>query len=327
MSDIVTVLMVGAGNLGRRHLQSLKSCQHDIKILVVEPYAQALELAKAAYAQVETSGGSKQIDYYSSIEQIKDKVDVAIVATPATGRLGLLGSVLDKGTAFVVLEKVAFNSIADIDQASQLVVEKAQGAWVNCPRRLNPFYQQLKQQLQQDDIVSFEVIGENYGLACNTIHFLDLFAFLGGKTKYKISLDNIEQVVPSKRDNYIEFFGQINGEFEGSAPFKLSCSQTEGSVAFKVKIKTSTHLYLIDEIKGEVEVVNLRNDERERQGFRQPYQSELTGPLVDEVITSNSCRLTTFEDSMELHRPFIDASYGVYVASCGENSERRVPIT
>lgn len=327
MSDMVTVLMVGAGNLGRRHLQSLKSCQHDIKILVVEPHEQALDLAKDAYAQEEASGGSKQIDYYSAIAQVKEKVNVAIVATPATGRLELLNSVLDKGTEFVVLEKVAFNSIADIDQACRLVAEKTEGAWVNCPRRLNLYYQGLSQQLQQDDIVNFEVMGENYGLACNAIHFLDLFAFLGGKTEYQISLDNIEQVVPSKRNNYIEFFGEINGRFEGGAPLKLSCRQTEGGVAFKVKIKTDTHLYLIDEVMGEVEVVNIQNNEREYFGFRQPYQSELTGPLVDEIVGSNSCQLTTFEDSMVLHRPFIEASYGVYAASYGENSGERVPIT
>lgn len=324
---MVNVLMVGAGNLGRRHLQSLKNCENDLKIHVVEPYAQALELAESTYGAAELKGGDKQVGFYNSMDQVPSEIDVAVVATPATGRLEILDAVLSKGTQYVVLEKIAFNSDDDIERAKRLIEEKVKGAWVNCPRRMNPFYQALKERLRLEKIKQFEVVGENFGMACNAIHFIDLFSYLGGEKDYSISLEAVDQVLPSKREGYIEFFGQISGEFVEGGQFRLACLPSDSGVSFKVRVETTDHQYLIDEVNRRVEITNCHNAKREECDFRQPFQSELTGPLVDDILRIQSCALTGFDESMALHKPFINAAYNVFATSCGENEEKRVPIT
>lgn len=323
---MTNILLVGAGNLGRRHLQSLKLCQNKLRIFVVEPYDEALALAKSAYSIAESSTLEHIIEFYRDIDDISDEIDIAIVATPANGRLGLLKKILQLGVKDLVLEKIAFNSVADIDEAGSLVDHYQVRAWINCPRRLNPYYQKLRRTLSSDPITKFEVEGQNFGLACNAIHFLDLCAFLSRTSSYQLDLAGIQKVVPSKRDQYIEFFGDASGIFENGAKFKITCNDLNSGVKFVIKISTENVQYRIDEISGLVEIVDEKASTRE-EVFRQPFQSELTGPLVDEIIQYQRCGLTDFNESMNLHRPFIEAAYEVYASKHMDNSHKVVPIT
>jgi hypothetical protein len=40
---------------------------------------------------------------------------------------------------------------------------------------------------------------------------------------------------------------------------------------------------------------------------RLPYQSEMTTTLVDEINDSGNCQLPTLEESVAIHRLFVDA--------------------
>ncbi|WP_165493612.1 Gfo/Idh/MocA family oxidoreductase [Phytopseudomonas daroniae] len=320
------ILLVGAGNLGRRHLQSLKNSRGATRIFVVEPFDEARALAETAFQQVTTDLPEKAISFHRSLDDVPSGIDIVIDATPATGRLDVLKRVLALGAKDLVLEKVAFNSVSDIDQARALIDQYAARAWVNCPRRLNPFYIQLRSLLANTPISSIEVVGENFGMACNAIHFIDLFSFLAGRHVYDINLGGVQQIVPSKRSNYIEFFGVASGNFASGPEFKIVCNESAAGVNFKIRIVTPIEEYLIDEVAGRAQVTS-RDGSARVVDFRQPYQSELTGPLVDAIIQDQQCGLTVFSESMALHRPFIDAAYELYAAKHEENLMRMVPIT
>lgn len=320
------VLLVGAGNLGRRHLQSLKNSRYPIRIFVVEPFDEARSLAKSAMEQAPGSQPEKVVSFHGSLDDIDQKIDIVIDATPATGRLEILRRTLSLGAKDLVLEKVAFNSVGDIDQAAALIEQTSAHAWVNCPRRLNPFYIQLRTILQNEAIIRFEVNGENFGMACNAIHFIDLFSYLAQRHTYTISLDKVQNIVPSKRSNYIEFFGAAAGAFDSGPEFKIHCHESPSGVGFDIRVITSLNEYRINEISGQVKITD-QNGRCETQDFRQPYQSELTGPLVDAIIETRRCGLTTFSESMALHRPFINAAYELYASKYEENDMKTVPIT
>jgi threonine dehydrogenase-like Zn-dependent dehydrogenase len=46
MNKIYNIAVVGAGQLGSRHLQSLKGIQLDVRIVVIDPNQESLEIAK-----------------------------------------------------------------------------------------------------------------------------------------------------------------------------------------------------------------------------------------------------------------------------------------
>jgi len=324
---MTTVVLVGAGNLGRRHLQSMKACKSELDIIVVDPFSDSLKLAKQAYEEIGLEGGVKTISYFSNISEYSGEINISVVATTASGRLDILKELVERGVTDVVLEKVAFNSVLDIEAATTLMVTNKVRGWVNCPRRMNSFYQSLAEELKGDDLNQFSVRGSNYGMACNAIHFIDLFAFLSSHQDYTINLSGVESVVQSKRDGYIEFFGTITGKFTDGPEFELVCDDSEEAISFCVEIETESKSIVVNEISRVVTVLDKGSNDSKELKFRQPYQSELTGPLIDQIIESGTSDLTVFGESMQLHKPFIKAAYELYENKYEVNTQKMVPIT
>ena len=133
------ILVIGAGNLGRRHIQSLKLSTHDLEVYVVDTSKEALSQVKEAVEQVQMT---TNVRYFTQLEDVPNKIDVAIVATTANSRLLILRELIGKGARNIILEKIAFNSLQDIAEATKLVSSAVETkVWVNCPRRLYPIYQ------------------------------------------------------------------------------------------------------------------------------------------------------------------------------------------
>ena len=61
---------------------------------------------------------------------------------------------------------------------SKLLVKKNTKGWVNCTARLWPFYRKLREEIISEKRIKIGVSGSNWALASNTIHFIDLLAFL-----------------------------------------------------------------------------------------------------------------------------------------------------
>lgn len=322
-----TVVLVGAGNLGRRHLQSMKACKNELDIIVIDPFSGSLKLAEQVYEETGLEGAAKKISYFSSLREYKGEVNISVVATTASGRLGILEELVERGVTDVVLEKIAFNSTLDIDIATSLMISNEVRGWVNCPRRMNPFYQNLAAELKGENIHQFSVHGSNYGMACNAIHFIDLFAFLSSRQDYMINLSGVDSVVQSKRNGYIEFFGEITGKFLEGPEFKLVCDNADETVSFCIEIEMAKKTIVIDEISKTVTALDKGHNNFKELEFRQPYQSELTGPLVDKIIETGTTDLTKFAESMQLHRPFVEAAYELYSSKYEKNIQKMVPIT
>ena len=321
------VLLIGAGNLGKRHLQSLRASAFDLRIVVVDPSSSSRDAAADAYRSVDNIGGDKQLEFASNLDELTFEPDVAIIATPATGRLQLLQKSIELGADYVVLEKVAFNSERDILDAKSLVAASNAKVWVNCPRRLNRSYQKLRAELAGEPLNAFRVSGANYGLACNFIHFADLFAFLSGETDYSLDLSGVESMQQSKRSSYVEFSGRIKGRSDDGGSIDLNCEINEDGPKVRIELETARRRIVVDETGGKLMVSDQSGTELSTESFQQPYQSQLTGPLVDDLLKYGTCGLTPFDESMRLHLPYILSAYALYAEKFTPNPEKMVPIT
>ncbi len=321
------VLLIGAGKLGKRHLQSLRTSAFDLRIMVVDPSPDSRDAAADAYGSVESVGGDKELEFASNLDELNFEPDVAIIATPATGRLQLLKKSIELGSDYVVLEKVAFNSERDILDAKSLVAAANSTVWVNCPRRLNPIYQKLRAELAGETFSAFRVSGANYGLACNFIHFADLFAFLSGEKDYSLDFSGVESVQQSKRSSYVEFAGRIAGRSVKGAAIDLTCKINEERPEVRIELETVGRHVVVDETGGSISISYQSGAEPSTSPFQQPYQSQLTGPLVDELLKSGTCGLTPFDESMRLHLPYVLGAYELYAEKFTPNAEKMVPIT
>src|SRR4029077_20318051 len=134
------------------------------------------------------------------------------IATSADVRRQVIEELLQRTRVrFFILEKVAFQSIPDFDAVMRLLKTKGAKAWVNCSyRRKFSIYQKIKQSIGPGERVVFNLSGGAWGLACNSIHFLDIFSYLTGTTDLRVDGSGLDaKVQPSKREGFIELTGTL----------------------------------------------------------------------------------------------------------------------
>lgn len=314
---------MGAGNLGRRHIQSLELSQQKLEIVVVDLSEEALSTAKEL---LEKEAISNKVSYVSSIALVEGVIDLAIVATTANSRLAIFEELLAQNVKNIILEKIVFNSLADLDEAQKLISSNKEAKiWVNCPRRLYPIYQRLKKELAGETFKKFTVKGNNFGMGCNGIHFIDLIAYFIGDNNYQLSSKRIVEVPESKRKGYVELVGALDGSFEAGCQIEMLCGNEGDNVELELSFILDNGSLLVNEQAGQA--VLRRGARSETIDFNVPYQSELTGPLVDCIFSEGSCELTALEDSIALHYPFISAAYEAYSKRFSANDKRFIPIT
>lgn len=306
------IAIIGAGQLGSRHLQGLKTAKIEMSISIVDNNANSLEMAKERYEEVEDNSLISAISYLADIKELPSSLDLVIIATSSFPRATITETLLKKKKVNnIILEKFLFPRIADYTIINQLLVDYGVNAWVNCPRRMFSYYNDIKHFLKNRQDIYFSVIGGNWGLGCNSIHFIDVFSWIIGETDYTLDLSLLDQTIQeSKRNGYIEFTGTINGQYNSGKRFTLTSNANDSSSTVFL-IKTSDYDIIIEESKAKYLLVH-KSGRVEEHCIKTLYQSQLTGVLVEEILEKGSCLLTSFSESSVLHTNFLTPILGFY---------------
>ena len=300
------IVIIGAGQLGSRHLQGIAQSSFDISIEVVEPFAEARNLAKMRYEEIKNNKHVKQIAFYDTIAKISNHIDMVIVATSSDVRSLVVAELLrTKKVNNLVLEKVLFQTIDEYHLIQKLLEETNTSCWVNHARRMLPFYKNLKLKFKDTEQVSYSFQGGDWGIGCNALHFIDHLAFLTQTDELILEnkfLDN--KIYDSKRKGFIEFNGLLVGKLNNHTFSLYSNEQTSAGI---LSIVSDTLSIIIDEAKGEYRVATKENNwEWEIYNEKIIYfQSEMSNILLEDILIKNRCYLPTYEEAMKLHIPFI----------------------
>ena len=139
------VAIIGAGQLGSRHLQGLTKIRQEIQITVVDPNPTALETAKKRYHEILKNPFIQSVAYVDSLEEFDEPVELAIIATKADVRRNVTEELVSNSKVkYLILEKVVFQSVADFKAVMSLLKENSIKAWVNCSRRMFLIFRELK---------------------------------------------------------------------------------------------------------------------------------------------------------------------------------------
>lgn len=320
--------IIGAGQLGSRHLQALALLESPIKINVVDPSQENLLMAKKRFEQI--NGYYKHsTSYFSSIDEIQDLTnDLVIIATNAQVRFSVLDKILcTLDVENLILEKVLFQQQSDYNKAHELLASTNSKAYVNCPRRLQSFYKKVKDSLKnRQSLLRLEVIGNNWGLGCNGIHFIDLFEFLTGETVSSWQNDLDKSIFDSKRKGFKEFSGWVYGRSNTGNTISMGCFK-EGYINVVLRITTANKRFTIYEGLNKYFEEDLSKTWNMGEGkLEMAFQSNLTNKVVQSLIDSNQCLLTSYDVSKSLHVPFIQLLLQHYNAING-TEELSCPIT
>lgn len=315
-----TILIIGAGQLGSRHLQGVLKNTTPLHVYVVDPSDASLHTAKERANEVEHA---HTISFSTSLDASIQSIDVAIVATNANVREKVVTHLLETlHVKYLILEKVLFPDLTAYGNIGELIARKKISTWVNHPRRMYPIYQKIKNQLHDNNQAKIHatVNGNNWGLGCNGLHYIDLICFLNDTQVREIDTSLLDATIhESKRAGYIEFTGTLTVKFTcGSSLILTSFDGTplQGNIV----IQSHSFKWLIQE-GGKAEVDFFQAGQAVKTEEIKPlFQSELSTTLIASILKEGKCELPSYSEAQAQHISFVTALLDFYQTTIGEKT-------
>lgn len=291
----MNILLVGAGALGSRHLQSLADAPAISAVTVVEPNDAAREVALQRWQDVAGHAG-KQLSFVH-VDALRGAFDAAVIATPSPGRLEVLERVLDLGIPNIVCEKVLFQTVADLDRAVAVIAEG------NADVRVNHIYRYAQPlsvlaERTRGKAFSLDVSVGGDGMGCNLIHYLDLLEYLAGDTVSTLRAQIEQPPHPSKRGpSYLEFEGVAHASTGSGAKATVTYNTGPASAPI-IGVTLGDSDLQIDEASG-----LFRSTFRDigDGAFAAPRVSALTWKILADQ-RAGICHLPTVADTAHVNR-------------------------
>lgn len=296
------ICIIGAGNIGSRHLQALAKITQPLLIQVIDPSIESLSLAKKRYKEVKTQKIKHQLNYYKDVNQIISPMDIAIIATTSNIRYEATKQLLDKvPVKYIIFEKILFDKPEQYAEMANLLSQKKIKAWVNCSRRTMPFYRNLKNAVKSQQI-QYLVSGSQWGLACNSIHLVDHIAYLTNCYNFDVDTTKLySQLIESKREGFLELTGTLQVNFTDGSFGSFTCYPT-GHVPTIMQILSPQFRCLTLETVGKSYISDLKSNWIWNfANTPMLFQSEITNSVVSLLLKSGTCQLTPFALSYKLH--------------------------
>ena len=322
------IAIIGAGQIGSRHLQAMAKLEGTAKVQLVDPFEESLRIARERFFQVYGRDSEKiQLICNRFIDDLSEPVDLAIVATCSNIRATVIKELTrKKEVKNLILEKVLFQKVVEYYEIDELLRKSNIPTWVNCYMRSRDFYKELKNQMSLGKKVEMRVEGPLWGMGCNSIHFIDYLSYLTGCNDFHFTDCSLNsKIINSKRPGFVEFSGELAGKNSLGHSLILICHD-KGSDPIKININNGSKNHeIIDCIDHVIHRV-FDGDKMNEKKVGIPFQSQTTNKLVHQIRNCDKCDLTTYYDSMNLHLPLIRILIEHMQNLSGE-SEELCPIT
>ncbi|PKN02170.1 MAG: hypothetical protein CVU77_01745 [Elusimicrobia bacterium HGW-Elusimicrobia-1] len=323
------IVVIGAGQIGGRHLQGLSKLAMPAAISVLDPSGDSLRIAAERFKEAGNAPQISGVSFHKNLSGLENEIDLAIIATNADVRAEITKElVTSKKVKNIVFEKVVFQKLSDFAEILDILERKGIKSWVNCPRRYYPFYRDFQKDPAADGPKVITVVGGNWGLACNSVHYMDLAAFLGGTAVCEVDASHLDKgFVESKRKGFKEVNGTLFVSFANGDKLIL-CSQAWKASPPVIGIVGENVRFIIDESAGGGYYDRRGADSSQWHPVpcKPLLQSELTAVIARDILSAGRCHLSDLSDSAALHAPLLNALSEHMETAAGQKMER-CPIT
>lgn len=303
---MINVVIIGAGQIGSRHLQALAKLDHSkYNLYVVDVMKESLDVSQQRFNEVRTTDFN--ISFIQQIPELPNHIDVCIVATSSGARKKITKELLtQKQVRYLVLEKFLFTDLNDYDEISSLIEKTNTKTYVNCARRMWKVYKDLKTIINSP--VHFSAYGNNWGLASNGIHLLDLFSYLTDEDDIILKNNLLDKkIIESKRQGYIEFTGALYGQSKHGSVF--SATSYDNIVSpITINIATTDLRVTVREEGSKITLLQsslINNWKWEEKIYNTQFQSHLSHLFVQDLVNTGNCDLVSYEVSANLHKSIL----------------------
>ena len=188
-------------------------------------------------------------------------------------------------------------------------------AWVNCSRRLYPLYKSIKEKISKESPINIYVDGDNWDLACNCIHFIDLFSYFSNQLNISINSSSLDKkILESKRQGFIEFTGKLICTTDRGDSLIMNSSESGNKPIIIYLSNKDFRYYIIEYIDGNMYsngkvISSLKTNDWswEENDIRMPFVSDLTFKIVEQILDTGDCDLPIINESFKQHKPLIES--------------------
>ena len=255
------------------------------------------------------SPGKQNIELYchKNLDGLPDTLDLIIIATNSNIRSDILKQATrERSVKNLILEKVLFQKKVDYIEVDNFLKESSIPTWVSCWMRTTDLFKKIKSLLNLNNCIQMKVEGSKWGMACNSIHYMDLFSYLSGCNDFKFVRVNLEdKVLNAKRKGFKEFIGHLEGKNSRDDSLNLFCNdKKEGTISIEIQNGPETYVLTTDFVNH----FDLKSSNSLAYSIGKvflPYQSEMTHIWANDILKKGSCDLPTYANSMKLHLELI----------------------
>ena len=302
------IFVIGSGNIGSRHVQSLANSVLNLNVFVVDPNKECLEKTKNLFFKQKIKS-KINISFSTTISKINESIDLAIISTNSTVRREVIEQLVSiNHVKNIILEKVAFQSINDFDSINKLFEKKKIKSYLNFPRRVYRSYQNIKKKFQNENKIYVSNIDVRLSLSSHSLHMLDLLAYLTDTNKIFVEDVLLKNEIYNSSRGSVEFAGKLKFSTERGDTLYL-CDQDRDKDKKNLgvtKIESKNLSCFIYENYQKIVQIEFDKNNFKTETFEIPFQSMLTYSIVDELLMKNKISLTKLKDSYNHHKILLE---------------------
>ena len=326
----MNLAIIGCGNIGFRHFQSILNLKCNCQIFLIDNSVTALSNCKK-YLDANPNLNLK-ISFFDNIDKISSKLDMVIVATNAFSRRNIVEKIYEKNNPkHIILEKFLFPKIEDYKFCKDLFEANNTTAWVN--QWMGNEFKKLKEYFSSNKKINFLVSGNNWGLCCNSVHYIDWFHSLINREKIKIDAVNLEnEIFDSKRSGYRELFGSYKIISESGHSLILNCrndkDRTDKEFEINISISNSENCVEAKLLPRQLDYVinDYIKNTNSNEKIHVTFQSERTANIIETLMSLDTCNLVCYQTSIEHHLLIYKMFEKVFISN-GDDIKNGLPIT
>ena len=321
----MNILVMGCGQIGSRHVQSLANAKFGVSIYALDKSDESLRKVRLIFEQVTDRHKNTKLIVIKRLVDIPVEIDVAIIASNSRERAALVSALLDKVVPkHIILEKVLFSRMSDYTKFEKIFNSVESKVWVN--QYMGYEFAFLSKYFKSGENFHMKVSG-NWGLCCNSVHFIEIFHHLCGRVPLElVGSEFASEYKQSKRDGYFELFGSIDIVSSKSQRLTLDCRPEEPELVKNIEIMSDSKKLTdtwVDEYHN-CNFIDAGETLSERHYSRR--QSERTLDLVVSLKDYDCCSLPSYQQSCFHHLLILDQFRNQFF-DLGIDATDEIPIT
>lgn len=299
---MIKVGIIGTGNIGKRHLQSISSIMQEKEVFYYDSYKSSLDSVDTFVCENKLNIKPIKHNNLDSFLSNIDNNTVVIIATTANGRADLIKQIIQTHPKAIIAEKPVCQSLAEYDDILDRYSSQCP-VYINFPRHMYPVYQDIFGKISFKNNCSVEINLNGVGLACNGIHMLDLVCWLFRGSIFSINSSENIKTFESKRKGFFDFSGKI--VFTLNEKIVCTIQDSNANTINSIIMRDDKQIFQIYESLKKT--VFIDNTSILVDNITIPYQSELTAKIILEIYANQSSSLLpTLEESYISHKILFD---------------------